>query len=80
MTILTKIINVLKVHESKEPGITSLVTEMTGLLDVYNGFESVKKSKTNIEEDSSLVVELTEAETTDLVKKITEIREKFVSV
>lgn len=80
MTILTKIINVLKVHESKEPGITSLVTEMTGLLDVYNGFESVKKSKTNIEEDSSLVVELTEAETTELVKKITEIREKFVSV
>lgn len=80
MTILSKIVNVLKTHQSKDPGIATLVADMNTLLDTYNNFESVKKSKTVSEDDSSgLVVELTETETAELIKKITELRNKFVN-
>lgn len=80
MTILYKIVNVLKTHEAKDPGIAALVSELNSLLDTYTNFESVKKSKTaSAEDDPSLVVELTEKETADLIKKITEMRNKFVN-
>ena len=80
MTILYKIVNVLKTHEAKDPGIGALVADLNSLLETYTGFESVKKSKTaSAEDDPSLVVELTEKETADLIKKITEIRNKFVN-
>jgi hypothetical protein len=80
MTILSRIINVFKTNESKDPGIASLVTDLNGLLDIYNGFESVKKSKSEVREDDfGKIVSLNDAETADLIKKITELRSKFVN-
>ena len=79
MTILSKIVNVLKSHEAKDPGIATLVADLNGLLDTFNAFDSVKKSKTAMDEDSGLVVELTANETAELIKKITELRNKFVN-
>lgn len=81
MTILSKIINVLKSHEAKEAGITALVADLNVLLSTYDGFESVKASKVASGDEGSFgeVVELKEAETTELIKKIFELRAKFVS-
>ena len=80
MTILSKIINVLKSHESKDPGISTLVADLNTLLVIYNDFDSVKKSKAEVKEDDfGSVVTLTEKETGDLIKKINELRNKFVN-
>lgn len=80
MTILSKIINVLKMRESKDPAIGSLVTDLNSLLEVYNGFESVKKSKAaTAEDESEQVVNLSDDETNLLIKKIMELRNKFVN-
>lgn len=80
MTILSKIINVLKSHESKDPGIATLLTELGSLQDVYNGFESIKKSKAVPEEEQTgEVITLNDEEFNILIKKIQDIRGKFVT-
>jgi len=80
MTILSKIINVLKSRESKDPEITALASDLNGLLEVYDNFLSVKNSKTasNEEESNNLVI-LSDKETSDLIKKISELRNKFIN-
>ncbi len=80
MIYLSKIIAVLKSHEKKESGITDLTKELNSLLDSYNGLESVKKSKAEIkEEDSGVIISLTDEETDLLNKKIGELRAKFIN-
>jgi hypothetical protein len=80
MTILSKIIRVLKSRETKDAEITTLITDLNGLLDIYNNFDSVKKSKTESKENEpEVVVSLNEQEMGDLVKKIIELRNKFVN-
>jgi len=80
MTILYKIISVLKLREAKDPGIPGLVKDLSGLLDVYNNFDSVKKSKTNAKDDDfGTVVGLSDQETTELIQKISQLRDKFVN-
>jgi hypothetical protein len=80
MIVLSKIIEVLKSHEKKESGIAGLVKDLDGLLVAYNGLDSVKKSKAEIkEEDSGVIISLTEDETGVLTKNINELRAKFIT-
>lgn len=80
MTILSRIINVLKTNQAKDPGIAGLVADLNGLRDKYADFDSVKKSKAESKEDDfGLIVSLNEKETNDLIKKITELRNKFIN-
>jgi hypothetical protein len=52
---------------------------MNGLLDVYDGFDSVKRSKAeNKEEELNLTVGLSEQEFATLVKKLAEVHQALL--
>ena len=81
MGILNKIILVLKARESSDASITPLIADLNSLLTIYNGLESVKKSKVDTGvDDPGAPVLLTEQETGQLVKKIAELRTKFIKI
>ncbi len=80
MTILSRIIKVLKLQETKDAGITGLIADLNSLMNLYDNFDSVKKNKTEAKEDEPVsAVSLTDQEMTELSKKIAELRNKFVT-
>ncbi len=79
MVLLSRIIAVLRSEQKKDPAIAELLKEMNGLLDVYNGFDSVKRSKAeNKEEELNLTVGLSEQEFAALVKKLADVHQSLL--
>lgn len=79
MTILESIVKVLKIQESKDPSITSLIAQLTSINDIYNGFESVKAQQSAKENEEYSSPTLTAENLKALTAKISEVRTKIVS-
>ncbi len=77
MTILGSIVNALKAEEKKDASIGTLVADLQGIKDIYDGLDSVKNNTEA--EDSEKDLTLTDEEVGILTKKIEELRTKFIN-
>lgn len=77
MTILNKLINILKSFESKDPGINSITTELNKIQELYVSFPSVKNNANSPDEEPSEII-LTSENVKSLSALIIEVRTKFI--
>lgn len=78
IAILEKIITVLKSFENKDSAISSLVAELTSILDLYNTFPSVVNSKNQPEEEES-EIKLSDENVKAFSEKIASIRTGIIN-
>ncbi|MFI5150430.1 MAG: hypothetical protein ACHQRM_11905 [Bacteroidia bacterium] len=78
MAIAQNIVKALKANESKDPGITGVMNDISSIRDTFENFAGVKSLNKDRDEVDFSKIEITEAEMTGFIKKIDEIRAKIV--
>ncbi len=78
MTISNNIVKVLKSHETKDPSIAGIITNLQSINDTYSNFESVKKTAAANEDENGDSPTLSKEEIKMLITKIDEVRNKMI--
>lgn len=77
MTILGSIINALKAEEKKDPAISGLIADLQSVKDIYDVLPTTKSTSEDADNTENELT-LTDDEVNQLVKRIEELREKFI--
>jgi hypothetical protein len=78
MAIADNIVRALRSHEKKDPALSVVIADMAAIRDIFRNFSGVKALAQSQEEIDYSKIEISEAEMSNLIKKIDEVRGKIV--
>lgn len=78
MSIVENIIKALKASESKDPGISGVIADLTAIHEIYKAFPGVKAISGTDDDVDFSKINISESELGNLSKKIEEVRSKIV--